>query len=381
MVNLRPMKLRLIPYFLCFLFSVKSYALGLNDLSILVPLPKTSEFKLMLSPYEAGSKGSLLSKSVFQRIIQLVPEYDNTRMWTQQLKVVAIRLDPCFIEGVGPLSCRRQVRLVWQPVISEENELTTRDASIHSFYEFTEEQFANVLTEWQRWAKTDSNSALVIHPLLQKQGLSGAGWKELRSIILKNCGEENIVRMTSMNVMADEQMWIFSGFDIFKDGSSKEMVIPRLKTVTQAITNTSFNFKTYTGGMTPNPLEDNDFNLMVDDSSWFKRKSTETQVRMAIRSAISFENPKKHNTGTLDCASCHLANMAHSWSESNFPQFKWGTEFNDIKYQSEFNLNNPTKKEVRPNQFRIFGYFGKEPAISQRVINETAEVAQYLRVK
>lgn len=375
------MKLRLIPYLLGFLFSFNTYALGLNDLSILVPLPKTSEFKFMISPYEVGTKGSMLSESVFQRMIQMVPEYDNVKVWKGQLKVVAIRLDPCFIEGVGPLECSRQVRLVWQPVILEGNELSTRDTAIHSFYEFTEAEYTKVLTEWKRWAKTDSNSALVVHPLLQKQGLSGAGWSELRSIILKNCGEKNIIRMTLMNVMADEQMWIFSGFDIFKDGSSKEMVIPRLKTVTQAITNTSFNFKTFTGGMTPNPLEDNDFNLMVEDSSWFKRKSTENQVRMAIRSAIGFENPKKHNTGTLDCASCHLANMAHSWAETNFPQMKWGTEFNDVKYQSEFNLNNPTKKEMRPNQFRIFGYFGKEPAISQRVINETAAVAEYLKSK
>lgn len=353
----------------------------MNDLSILVPLPKISEFQFLLSPYDIGAKGTLLSRPVFQRMIQMVPEYDNQKVWAGQLKVIAIRLDPCFIEGVGPLECRRQIRLVWQPVISDGVDLTTRDTAIHSFYEFTATEYKNVLAEWQKWSKTDSNAALVIHPLLQKQGLSGSGWKELKSIILKNCGEKNIVRMTGMNVMADEQMWIFTGFDINADGTAHDMIIPRLNTKTQAITSTSFNFKSYTGGMTPNPLEDNEFNLLVEDSSWFKRKFPENQVRMAIRSAISFENPKKHNTGTLDCASCHLANMAHSWSQSNYPQYNWDADFTDVLYKSEFNLNNPTKKEVRPNQFRIFGYFGKEPAISQRVINETAEVAQYLKNK
>lgn len=373
------MKSRLILCLLGLFFTLNSYALGLNDLSILVPLPRPSEFSLMLSPYEIGSRGTLLSKPVFKRFIDLVPEHHNEEIWQTQLKVVAIRLDPCFLEGVGPLACSRQVRLVWQPVIREENDLTTRDSSIHSFYEFNEEQFSQIVAEWQRWAKTDKSSPLVVHPILQKEGLKGSQWKTLRSMILKYCGSENLIRMTSMNVMASEQLWIFSGFDVKKDGTSKEMKIPRTNTITQAITQTSFAFKSFTGGMTPNPVGDDDFNQLVEDSYWFKKKSTETQVRMAIRSALSFENPKLHNTGTLDCASCHLANMAHQWAEVNFPLYKWETEFSDVKYQSPFNLKNPTKNEVRPNQFRVFGYFGKEPAISQRVINETAAVAELIR--
>lgn len=354
--------------------------MGLNDLSILIPISKVSEFKYLISPFDVGAKGPILSEAVFKRMISMVPEYDNRRIWTQQLKAVAIRLDPCFKEGIGPLACRKQIRIVWQPLISDgENGITTRDSAIHSFYEFSDSEFDTVMADWQKWAKTDTNAALTIHPVLQKQGLSGNGWSELKNILFKYCGEKNIVRMTLMNVMAEEQMWIFNGFDIDKNGKSDPIFISRLNSITQAITNTSFSFKSFTGGMTPNPLEDNDFNLLVEDSSWFKRKSTEAQVKMAIRSAISFENPKLHNTGTLDCASCHLANMTHQWAQSNYPNLNWNVEFSDVTYISEFNLNNPTQKEVRPNQFRIFGYFGKEPAISQRVINETAEVAAYIK--
>ncbi len=71
--------------------------------------------------------------------------------------------------------------------------------------------------------------------------------------------------------------------------------------------------------------------------------------------------------------------MAHQRGEANYSQFNWNADFNDVKFQSEFNLKNPTEKEIRPNQFRIFGYFVKEPAVSQRVINETAVVAEYLK--
>lgn len=373
------MKLRTLLCLLCSIITLNSYAIGLNDLSILVPLPRPAEFSSMISPFEVGSQGMVLSKPVFQRFIDLVPEHHNQEIWLNQLKVVAIRLDPCFIEGVGPIACSRQIRLVWQPVITEENALTTRDSSIHSFYEFSEEEFAQIMNEWKSWSKTDLSTALNIHPILQKEGLKGNSWKALRSIILKYCGANKLIRMTSMNVMANEQLWIFTGFDVKKDGSSKEMIIPRVRTITQAITQSSFAFKSFTGGMTPAPIDDEEFSTLVEDSYWFKKNFREHQVRKAFRAAIAFENPKLFNTGTLDCASCHLANMAHQWAEVNFPQYKWETEFSDVKYQSAFNISNVTKTEVRPNQFRIFGYFGKEPAISQRVINETAAVAELIR--
>ena len=70
--------------------------------------------------------------------------------------------------------------------------------------------------------------------------------------------------------------------------------------------------------------------------------------------------------------------MAHQWGVINFPDLNWGMEFKDVQFKSDFNLSNPTA-EIRPNQFRVFGYFEKKPAISQRVINETAVVAEYIR--
>lgn len=368
------MKLHKMLCLLSFFISLKSYALGLNDLSILVPLPKTTEHSLMLSPYENGKNGTLLSKSVYDLFINLVVERSNQDLWLNQLKVVAIRLDPCFIEGTGPLACSRQLRLIWQPVFAKNNELTTRDASMHSFYEFTEEEYRHLLNEWKRLAKTDEKSPLVVHPILQKEGLQGPHWNELRALILKHCGSKNLIRITSMNVSGSEQVWIFSGYDIDSSGRAKEILIPRIQSSFQSITQSSFDITNFWGALTPTPSEDHEFNLLIDDSMFFKKTQTVIEARKAARSLLSFENPKKHNTGTLDCASCHLANMAHQWVHANYPQLKWDTEFSDVKYESGFNLLNTTKNKVSPNQFRIFGYFGKEPVISQRVINETAEV-------
>lgn len=375
------MKLQNFFFLFCLLFSFKLKALGLNDLSVLIPLPKNSEASLMLSPYDEGSQGTLLSKKNYNKLFKLVVDKSNEEVWRDQLKVIAIRLDPCFVEGTGPLPCRRQIRLVWQPLIEKENEVTTKDASLHSFYEFSDEEFAAILTEWKMWSKTNKNLPLTIHPLLKKEGLSGKHWNQLRSIILKYCGEKNLVRMTSMGLSGSEQLWVFSGMDIDpKTTQSKEMIIPRIQTTIQTITQSSFDPHEFWGALTPAPNADLEFNLLVEDSMFFKKRNTEVEVRKVVNSYLSFENPKKHNTGTLDCASCHLTSMTHQWTLANYPNLKWDVEFKDTKYPSNLNLENTTLNKVNPHQFRIFGYFGKDPAISQRVINETAEVFDFLKL-
>lgn len=352
-------------------------AFSLQDLSMLLPLPLVREKDELLAPYELTSDGRLLSEKTFQRMIDLVPEHNNEYIWKNQLRVVAIRLDPCFVESKGPLPCRRQVRLVWQPVLAMNGEVTTRDAAIHSFYEFTENEFLRLKQQWELLATVETGQPLQVHSVLKAQGYRGPFWKQLRKVILENCTQKNLIRMTTMNVMADEQLWIFSGFDIV-NGEPVAMQIPRVGGPTQAITQTAFQFKSYAGGMTPSPEEDPEFSLLVEDSHWFKKKMTEKQVFETMGKVYDFENPEKHNTATLDCASCHLANMARQWGEHHYPQLDWQNAFKSREFQSPYNLKNTTRSEIRPNQFRVFGYFGSEPVISQRVINETGAAAAHM---
>lgn len=375
------MNLRYLFCLLALFVSFNSYALGLNDLSILIPLPKESEFSQMLSPAEES--GNLLSKKVYDEFVALVPEHTNEVVWKNQLRVVAIRLDPCFIEGEGPLACRRQIRLVWQPVILDKknkNQYTTRDAALHSFYEFSDDEFQSILQDWKTWAQTGNTLPIGVHPILKEEGLSGEHWKNLKSIILKYCNTQKIIRMTSMNVMANEQLWIFSGFDIHPNGYFEEMMIPRIKTSIQAITQSSHYDEEFWGGIRPMPKEDMEFNQLIDDSMDFRKEKKEVEVKKAIRSLFAFENPRIHDTASLDCVSCHATTMAHQWTERNYPQFNWNTDFTDVRYQSDFNLTNTAVGKVTPNRFRIFGYFENKPMISQRLINETAEVKLNLKL-
>lgn len=354
-------------------------AMSLNDLSILIPLPSQQDFPLLLSFQDEGDQGPLLSKKTLIEFVQLVPEIPNSQLIKKSVRVIGVRIDPCFVEGEGPRLCRRQIRLVWQPVIYSEEGVTTRDASVHSFYEFDDATFTQIWKEWQSLASGETSDSLQVHPRLKAEGLKGPYYTKLRGLILKYCGEKNLIRMTNMNVMAGEQLWIFSGFDIV-NGNPQPMMIPRIKGRTQGIISSSSAFQSFTGGMMPTPQEDTLFGKLIQDSYTVKKKSSDKELQDLMALVQEYENPDRHNPGTVDCASCHLANMAHQWGQANFKQWDWKNQFKNVAFNSTWNLNNSSAGVIRTNQLRAFGYFMNQPAISQRVINETASTAMYFKL-
>lgn len=368
--------------FIAVLLSVSAssaFALSLNDISILLPLPEPSEYGQLISPAEGTAQtGILIPTSVFKVLPQLVPEYPNSVTYRDQAKVVGIRIDPCFTEGEGPQNCRRQIRLVWQPVFVAQDTVSTRDAGVHSFYEFDEQTFNQLLKDWQQLSSGKPTDALQIHPQLSKEGYSGPYWKYLRELVLKYCGEKNLVRVTAMNVMNGELMWIFQGFDVI-GGQTKNIKVARIGGMSQGVIVTSAQFSSFTGGMMPPPQQDPAFAELIKDSATVKKKFTEEQIKKIIVSAYEYENPTKHNPGTVDCASCHLANSARQWGQIHFNSWDWQKDFANVAYQSTWNLENTTPGPLRTNRLRAFGYFINQPAISQRVVNETAATMMSLQ--
>lgn len=359
------------------LWTPQSWAMSLNDVTILIPLPSISEVPLMLGPAETGTQGPLLSKKIFLSLIQLVPEVSNDVIWKDSLKVVGVRLDPCFVEGTGPIACRRQIRLVWQPVHFMEYSVQTRDAAVHSFYDFDESTFTQLLTDWRKLSSGSESDALQVHPRIKQEGLSGPYWTYLKQLLLRYCGERNLTRMTAMNVMGGEQLWIFTGVDI-EAGRTKPLQIPRIGRPSQGVIQSSSESQSFTGGMKPEPLDDQDFSQLVSDSHTTKATFSEQELKALMGKVQDYENPEKNNPGTLDCASCHLANTAHQWGKLNFKNWDWKNDFKDHAYQSSWNLTKAGEGPLRTNQLRAFGYFIAFPAISQRVVNETAAVAEAL---
>ena len=129
-------------FFTIFFVSMSASASwNLNDVTFLMPLPQQIEGNQLLQLNSPAKGGSLLPEELTLKIPPLSIQRDNAQV-IASLRVVAVRVDPCFPLPV-PEACQRQVRLVWQPLeIGIRSKVQTVDAALHSFYVLTDEEFA-----------------------------------------------------------------------------------------------------------------------------------------------------------------------------------------------------------------------------------------------
>lgn len=352
--------------------ALPSAQFDLNDASILIPLGAATTFGELLKPNDRGTKGELFARAHLDFSGDLVSGLTNQKVYADYLRVVAIRLDPCFIEGVGPKACRRLIRLAWQPVFkTATGGLSTLDAAAHTFYQFKKDaDWEAVLAGWPKLKAEDKGLPLQPHPQINRETLSGPFWKNLKQFLLASCGDENLTRVTVMNLPFDN-LWVFQGFDT-KLGKRFPIMIPRSETLKQTFA-LSLDGNKFEGGLEPRLTKEWFWNMFLKNSDEIKVAGTIQEITDVVD---DLNNPKLQNTGTVDCVSCHVAQAAHRWSENDW-RFPKLTNFPNLYANPRANLKNITVSS-KSNRIRAFGYFGNEVFISQRVINETAEVVDRL---
>lgn len=349
---------------------------GLNDLSVLLPLP-TSEAELgaMLKPTDSGARGTLIPAPLLQKLPGLVIGGPDPRETKAQLRVVGIRFDPCFQEGAEP--CRRQIRLVYQPLGEFRRSYSATDAAIHAFHEFKESQWQELLADWRKVAVGKKTDALAVHPTISKEGYAGPHWAKLRALVLKYCGEQTLTRLTLSAVNLFGTQWTFIGYEVTPQGL-KNMRVPRLMTGGQTFFGDLGDLREFFGDVVPVPEGEPTLPSVWQHSVGARNSLRPEELQKAVGRAITFENPKNFNPGNLDCVSCHLAQNTRLWAERSFPNWEWKSMFANERFRSTWNLANTTSQEGLTNRVRAFGYFVDEPVIAQRVVNETAVAAELL---
>lgn len=373
--------------FLVISFSINVFAqdskLGLNDVSILLPLPAMGDWNLLPKPDTAANRGLLLSRDVVNKIPQLLAFAPNDDIYSA-LHAVGIRIDPCFTEGSGPVKCQAQIRLVWQPLSNADTETSTFDASLHTFYQLTDTEFKSLISELKKLkSKHGLSSAdqepLGINPIIKNQGLKGEYYAALIKIIYRYIGESNFSRVTFMQLTMTGNVWIFGGFDI-ENGELKPILIPRVNSVTQVFRNGAAPRPIwFIGGIVPEPKDPENLNILTHDSRKLAPQD-ESAIIEAVKSAFKFENPKLHNPGTVDCVSCHVAQPAKMWAMRQYPWLQLDRVSKDIIYNSKMNIRNMSPMQIHTNIVRAFGYFMDMPFVAQRTINESAEVINYINL-
>ena len=335
-------------------------ALAFTGLAACAPPPLVAQDVSFLVPLEQGRDflpaATVLPRELFDHLPPLTVVDEPDALYAA-LSVVSVRLDACFREGATPGPCQPQVRLVLQPVFDEAGGVTTRDAAVHVFFSTSEAELVE-LVRTLPLLRSERGLAAPAGFSSPHPGFADQTWvKRLRERLLPLLGASRIVRITSMSVHASNLAWIFSGSD-YAAGQPTDIVIPTLGgTLEDHVTSTG---KDTAVEVTVDPASPSEPALMPVIAPGGLARATPAELSAAATSVKRLEDPATHNPGTVDCATCHVAALAHrALSKSGV------TVDGDIAPSSAFD---DTREPARLRLLLL------APAISPRVQRETALV-------
>jgi hypothetical protein len=226
-----------------------------------------------------------------------------------------------------------------QPVIGSPEDYVARDATIHAFYQVPLDEL-NVIAQGLAKHRVDEGGDTVIgqHP----NGASAA------ALLLPALGGNRLSRLTFVSVHASDQAWSFGGFDVV-EGALRHHELVGVDDHEQHLTSLG-GTDTLDASIFPEPLIETQAARFMelflrDEMSLEEKESAHDGLRRLL-------DPRVHDTGTVDCASCHMATAS-----AYFVAGRLGLTIPDVYENTQ-------------NQ-RMFGYFGVEQSISPRVNAET----------
>lgn len=359
-------------------------AVGLNDVSILFPLPAPNEVDLLLKLDTAGKGGPLFPRDLYARMAPLQKNEPPIRTY-ESFRVVGARIDPCFPDArnatVDPSKCVRQVRLSVQPLQANGAEVVAVDHAIHLLYSFDEATFAALAKKWvqlQTDTTAKSETGLGVHPTIASEGLSGPTFTALRELLVANIGAANLVEATFIE--GGFTVWTFGGLKRGADGQFTDAVIPGVDTSKPVgLGGTRQNLSTSDSGegfFSVDPPSD----ASKDLATFAFSKPTGDEQRRVSQLALDLESPTSaFNPGTVDCATCHLASRAIERSTSL--GVKMPDDLTRYKSTRNVSLALDASAKISFREIRSFGYNGRLPIISQRTVNQSDLIATALMPK
>jgi hypothetical protein len=345
----------------------------MNDVTILAPLPATATaMPVLLRGSDAADDGTaLVSRELFDRLAAddgrgltvLRPEvYDD-------LELVAVRFDLCDrqLPGVCPEAEDARLRLVFQPIARALTLDTSsaQDAGFHAFYAIANAEIAGAVAALRELADSaaEQGGALRVSPALSAPDPEPYASK-LRAFVRRYGGETRLVRLT-MNAQpesSEQVRWAFRG--VVKQGGAfvDIAMVGAPETVETVILGSSYDVSP-TAGISPGLVS-------VLTSSMFQAADATTKGQYLAELA-AVDNPLKHSAETVACFACHVSTFlmrARSNSASIDPETLPG------RYTSELELSVAAGKSAETqHSIRALGYLVRDPMISQRVVNDTAQ--------
>lgn len=341
-------------------------ALGATDVSILWPI---DEPDALLRADSAGQGGALLPRDVFDQIGRsLTRELDEADDEYAALRIVGARLDPCF--SVDLVRCQPQLRLIAQAL---DPTLGALDGALHLLYNLDDDAFAALLDDVRALTayapEQSSADPLQPSPALAAQGAGGAYGSRLAQRITAAVGAGNLARLTFMTrTGARAGTWEFGGLAVRAYpatgfGPPGPLTIDAIDATLQNVSQSGV--LDYEYSVEPAFADE----IGRDGVSAAGTMALSAEARSALHDwATGIERPSEIVPDTTDCASCHLAQHVRAGLEAAEPALVSEAE------AAERAPRITGAEDSNPDNLRAFGYFGFEPAISQRTANETAAV-------
>lgn len=339
----------------------------LADISILFPLPEAGKpDELLRASFDRGAGRVLLPRDLAARLPLLLEDGGVTY---ESLRVVSLRLEPCFREE-GSNACKRQVRFVLQPVVTSPNgELRTLDAAAHVFYELGTATYVALVRALLDGRPRSAIAPLGVHPSLAKEGLAGPFAQLLKTRLAAAAGEGELVRATFMSLRGRGNEWQFGGFRVSGGGAVVEPlgITASKKAVQSLVLQTTQN--SFLKSIAP-AVTEAELAPLLDTLA--TSAASPAQLQAALAAANRIENPDLRSSEDTDCASCHTAASSRRWAERTL---KVRSEVDRFASPTlDLSVTSPTVDDV--GVLRAFGYFDRAPVISPRTIHDTANAAR-----
>lgn len=357
----------------------------MNDLTIVMPLATT----------QAQFAGYLPAKALLPKALYTAqfpdpsgghPIGSDVTMTYDKLRVVAVRLDPCFAQ-IGPITdpatCDNQLRVVFQSLDFAGGSTSAVDGAVHAFYRLSREQLVAAIKDIVALRKANGQTTamgpLAPHPLIVKQGQDGAFAQGLNAIILKYAGPSNLIRFTHFQSSNLQTVWNFSGFDV-NGQTATPMVIPNLPNHATTVGFFQGFAAPMNGGFTPESTAKDSVTLLANATN--AKAASKSARQASYDAALRIENPGFHSPNTIDCASCHVGQAARLLIGDDVLGLSATGNANlfsrDPKFVSARSMKQTTNVRTQPLNVHMLSYRNDKLMIGQRVINETAATVAYV---
>lgn len=347
-----------------------SHALGMNDVTMLVPLP--ADPSVAVVEKLDFDRDTMVERT---RFISFVIAGDMAPKTGEQLvmgdyHVVGVRFDLCD-RGTEPCKDGEdgRLRLVLQGLYTRDGATGAFDIGVHLFFRIPAEELPDVVAELRRLAELQDaplDAPLGVNPAL------AAGDEEyatrLRTLIDRYAYRDNIMRFTTLGQIRESGAfaWVARGMERHYD-ELVDFPIPEMGLV-------NFKQRIQLGGgdtvFDIQPMAPTAAAPALNGLTW--PATTPEQKLAALDALAEIDNPRLRANSNTQCMGCHIASFLgdHRARESGIDASALPSRFASARDTTISGLVLQDARVVRG-----LGWAATAPIVSQRVANETALVA------